>query len=64
VGDPRGCATEEEELKSLLMAVSTVDLHPYSQLCKHSTHGASKQEKITPAAETGLALSAVGFMST
>lgn len=61
---PRGCPTKGEELKSLLMAVRNVDLRPDSQLCKHSVHGASKQENITPAVETGLALSAVGFMST
>ena len=60
---PRGHATKEEELKSLLAAVGTVDLQPHFWLCKLSACGVSKWMS-APTAEMGLALVAVGFVGT
>ena len=60
---PRGCATKEEKLKSLLTAVGTSDLHHHCWLCKLSACRTSKL-KSAPSAETGLALAPVHFVST
>ena len=60
---PRGNATKEEELKSLLEAAGTTDLHPRCRHCKLSNWGTSKWTR-APVAETGLVLAAVGFVGT
>ena len=60
----RGHATKEEELKSLLTAVQTMDLHPHDWLCKLSTCRTSEQTMSAPAVKTGLALAAVDFVAT
>ena len=62
--EPRGCTTKEEELKSLLMAVQTTDLHARNQLSKLSTCRISEQTMSAPRAETGLASAAVDFVGT
>lgn len=54
--------TKEEELKTLLVAAQTMDLHLHSQLCKLSVCGTSKWTTVTPTAKMGLALAAVGFV--
>ena len=59
---PRGHATKEEELKSLLTAVQTMDLHPCDQHCKLSTCRTSEWTVHAPAAEMDLALAAVDFV--
>ena len=59
--EPQGPWTKEEELKSLLMAAGTTDLHSRCWLCKLSVCGISKWMS-APAAGVGLAPAAVGFV--
>ena len=61
---PRGCATKEEKLKSLLAAALTANWQPCDQLCKLSACRTSKWAASAPAAKMGLALAAVGFVGT
>ena len=57
----RGCATKEEELKSLLMAAGATDLPPVL-LCRLSTCGTSECMSASKA-EMSLVLASVGFVS-
>ena len=59
---PRGCATKEEELKSLLTAAQTSDLHHCEWLCKLITCRTSELTMSAPAAKVGQALAAVEFV--
>ena len=54
--------TKEEELKSPLAAVRTMDLYPRNWLCKLSTYRTSEWTMNAPVAEMGLALATVDFV--
>ena len=58
---PRECATKEE-LKSLLMAAKTEDLHPHDQLGKLSACRTSEQTTRSPTVKMGIAVAAVEFV--
>ena len=61
---PRKPATMKEELKSLLLAMRTIDLHHCSWLCKFSTGETSVWTTSAPIAEMGQMLAAVDFVGT
>ena len=58
---PRGPVTKEEELKPLLLALRTMNLHLYHQPYKFST-GETSTWTSAPTADIGLALVAVVFV--
>lgn len=54
----------DREMKSLLAVVRTTEFHLCYWLPKFTTSEISERTASAPAAETGLALAAVGFVGT